>query len=842
MSSQRHYEGTTAAQGSFAGQAWIIVNSDLQGRALATLTLGPAAGITNNVGAVTAPGNVNTVRFSASAETPGDPAATLISGVVLDNTDVPIEGVTVSVEGAAIPPAVTDAEGQFVIASAPVGAVKVLVDGTTTTRAGEWPHLEYDVVTLPGRNNTVGQPIYLLPIDVPNGLAVSETVGGMLTIPDVPGLSLTVEPGTATFPGGSKSGVISATVVHADKVPMTPNFGQQPRLVLTIQPSGVIFDPPARITYPNLDGLAPGAITELYSFDHDLGQFVGIGTATVTEDGLLVESDPGVGVIKGGWHCEGNPAPTGECEPVRVLVTSFSPLIIEQGSTETASAIGLPDPGQYEWTTSDETAAALSDTQSPAVGVQGGAGLANLNVRFTNDDSGNEATATVQALSGTVTFQSQVIDQDDPENQQFESVSESEPIYGGSVAETSDDLQLMVDLPPTELRDKVTKFEWSVEGDGAEEYQPPDPGPDQDAWEVGDVRPNPGTLKFQVSVTFEGGTVINKSREFDVGIRTDDVAAIDYIDPVGVDLDQTDVGSDVLQYFPVFGFGPLDPEQKLKTGAYLGLFVAILGVESTEQLGGVIRPTVLEVALAVLSTAVLVEIVFDTGTVQDLTELLEENGITNLLFLNDAEKRYILNWQFKHAVNPVPRQLPSGTFLSYSEVDEFHINNATSYKLFNRFQVKYLVDDSGGFAGTPTFIKIDVAIGDTLNPIFFTIGFPNPQEGQPGPRNEDIVIDNDGHVVTQINDGTPVQIAVDGFNGVAHPKRWNHIGSRITLGIGTPSGTSGITTPQVYPTYNEYSNLVVTNTFGQAAEPIQNFAPAGTLPYPPNEAQAPFIP
>jgi hypothetical protein len=38
---------------------------------------------------------------------------------------------------------------------------------------------------------------------------------------------------------------------------------------------------------------------------------VAIGTGTVSEDGLLIQSDPGVGVLKAGWHCGGNPNPTG---------------------------------------------------------------------------------------------------------------------------------------------------------------------------------------------------------------------------------------------------------------------------------------------------------------------------------------------------------------------------------------------------------------------------------------------------------------------------------------------------------------------------------------------------
>jgi hypothetical protein len=49
----------------------------------------------------------------------------------------------------------------------------------------------------------------------------------------------------------------------------------------------------------------------MYSYDHDLSTFVAIGTATVTDDGAILRSDPGVGVLKAGWHCGGNPNQTG---------------------------------------------------------------------------------------------------------------------------------------------------------------------------------------------------------------------------------------------------------------------------------------------------------------------------------------------------------------------------------------------------------------------------------------------------------------------------------------------------------------------------------------------------
>ncbi|MCP4246248.1 MAG: hypothetical protein GY778_04290, partial [bacterium] len=144
-----------------------------------------------------------------------------------------------------------------------------------------------------------------------NGLYVDETQGGTLTLPQVPGFALEVAPGSATFPGGSRSGQISVTVVHNDRVPMVPNFGQQPRLIVTIQPAGARFEPPARLTLPNVEGLVPGEVTEMYSFDHDLGHFVSIGPATVSDDGMVMRSDPGVGIVKAGWHCGGNPAASG---------------------------------------------------------------------------------------------------------------------------------------------------------------------------------------------------------------------------------------------------------------------------------------------------------------------------------------------------------------------------------------------------------------------------------------------------------------------------------------------------------------------------------------------------
>lgn len=310
--------------GNLSGQPSVTVTTDSDGRVAATLTLGLQEGNANNLISVNFSGNQTfPASFTASGRAPGDPTQTIISGVVLDNSNVPIPGVTIravltntlnsnSGVTSSVAAVQADAQGQFNIPQAPVGFVKLLVDGSTALRTGNYPSLEYDLVTVAGQNNTLLQPIFLLPLNSANQLCVTaSTGGGTLTIPEAPGFSLTFGPGQVTFPGGSESGCVSVTVVHGDKIPMTPGFGQQPRFIVTIQPSGAIFSPPAPITLPNVDGLKPRQVTEMYSFDHDIGSFVAIGTGTVSDDGQVIRSNPGVGVLKAGWHCGGDPNTAG---------------------------------------------------------------------------------------------------------------------------------------------------------------------------------------------------------------------------------------------------------------------------------------------------------------------------------------------------------------------------------------------------------------------------------------------------------------------------------------------------------------------------------------------------
>jgi formylglycine-generating enzyme required for sulfatase activity len=91
--------------------------------------------------------------------------------------------------------------------------------------------------------------------------------------------------------------------------------GAAPPFAWTLQPAGATFDPPITIEYPNMSGLAPGAVAYFLSFDHDTGRFEIVASGHVTEDGSTIVTDPGVGLTLAGWGCNCPPySVTGDCE------------------------------------------------------------------------------------------------------------------------------------------------------------------------------------------------------------------------------------------------------------------------------------------------------------------------------------------------------------------------------------------------------------------------------------------------------------------------------------------------------------------------------------------------
>jgi hypothetical protein len=299
--------------GSLDGQPSLLRLTDVHGVARAVLKLGLDAGINNNVVAASFAGLTGLqATFTASGLAAGDPAQTRLSGVVLDNAQTPIPGAVVSIGGTALT-AITSDQGQFTIYNVPVGHVTLDIDPSGSPRPETFPHLAFETVTVAGQNNTIGQPILIPAVDTASAQIVGGAQPVTLTMEGVAGLSLTVFPNSVTFPNGATTGLLSISQVHLDKVPMQPpngSFFMPP--AWTIQPAGVHFDPPARITIPN-DGLPAGRVIDIFQFDHTLNQFINVGKGTVSDDGFVITSDPGFGITRAGWGGCGLPQPPQTC-------------------------------------------------------------------------------------------------------------------------------------------------------------------------------------------------------------------------------------------------------------------------------------------------------------------------------------------------------------------------------------------------------------------------------------------------------------------------------------------------------------------------------------------------
>lgn len=344
----------TQGGGRVAGGGRAVAISDGSGMSAAVFTLGPHAGFDRHLVAARFEGlTKEPAVFKASAFVAGDPATTRVSGVVLDNQAEPVPGVTMRIDGTDLATA-SDDQGRFVLEGVPVGHVMLSVDASTAARPGTWASLHFEMLTLAGIDNTLEKPIYILPLAQDSSRLVGGGEDVTLTVPEIPGLELTVLAGSTTFPDGSRTGVVSVTPVHADKIPMSPEAGMQPRVIVTIQPAGTRFDPPAAIAFPNVDGLAPGTVTEMFSFDHDIGDFVSIGTGTVSGDGLVVRSDPGFGVVKAGWHCSAQTSPDGSSANLTVRFRQQSPLPVCLNTRFTVTAEGRPPrDAAYGWEIDD---------------------------------------------------------------------------------------------------------------------------------------------------------------------------------------------------------------------------------------------------------------------------------------------------------------------------------------------------------------------------------------------------------------------------------------------------------------------------------------------------------
>jgi len=297
------------------------------------------------------PGGTAVIEFETLGLTPNPDAivcgrvfasqlATNAPGGTNQSINIPLAGVIITADGLEESVrAVTDQLGDFRLTNAPGGEFFVHIDGrliTNLTAGIRYPDLAYYPYvgklwkSIPGREVNIGE-IYL-PL-VAQGTLTSVSATGTTLIafppdvltqnPELAGVALTVPANALFSDGGTRGGSVGIAPVPPDRLPEKLPDGLDPAIVITVQTDGgQNFSQPVPVCFPNLTNaitgeppLPPGAKTALWSFNHDSGHWEVVGPMTISADGRLACSDPGVGIRQPGWHFAAPGAPGGSEPP-----------------------------------------------------------------------------------------------------------------------------------------------------------------------------------------------------------------------------------------------------------------------------------------------------------------------------------------------------------------------------------------------------------------------------------------------------------------------------------------------------------------------------------------------
>ncbi|MCB9728275.1 MAG: PKD domain-containing protein [Deltaproteobacteria bacterium] len=271
------------------------------------------------------PGDTGLPVVFGATGVPRGVGATAVEGRVFDAARRAVQGarVTLISQGLSVD---TDERGLFRIALAEVPAApyedRLLIDGSAAL-GGPHARIGFKVDVLPGRLNSILRDFYLPRLD--GGVRPSLDAQGRVLETLV--IERTFEPGRppsrVTVPAGTKitwpanlpdeDRVLTLIDIPSNRVPMPLPDGLYSEHLIALQPGSTRFEPPLPLELPNVDGLSPGAHIALLSFDHEVGRYLPVGSATVSADGLSVLSDPGSGIRVGAWHGGPPPKPPDKC-------------------------------------------------------------------------------------------------------------------------------------------------------------------------------------------------------------------------------------------------------------------------------------------------------------------------------------------------------------------------------------------------------------------------------------------------------------------------------------------------------------------------------------------------
>jgi RHS repeat-associated protein len=209
------------------------------------------------------------------------------------------------VNGSVIAQTDSDASGNFLFLDPPAGVLTMAVDTTPFDPTKAMPMYAIDVTVTAGQANVVGPFKVTLPPPPEAFVAINNAAQNQIvTNPDIPGVSITLPAGaTVTGWDGLVKNKIAIVRLLPDELPMPPPPGLTRSLYqFNLGTSmGGIPSVPLPVTLPNDQGAQPGEKVDI--FYYDAAPLVGAqgiwrkaGLGTVSQDGSVIVSDPGVGI------------------------------------------------------------------------------------------------------------------------------------------------------------------------------------------------------------------------------------------------------------------------------------------------------------------------------------------------------------------------------------------------------------------------------------------------------------------------------------------------------------------------------------------------------------------
>jgi RHS repeat-associated protein len=221
-----------------------------------------------------------------------------LAGVVKDSRNNPIPGVSISISGTELS-TITDASGVFKISNPVTGLQKIVIDGSTSPLNSEL--LKYPKTTISYNigafeKNVLENIVYLTPMNLLNAIEVSSTSSTTISNPDLPDVELVIPAGVTTFPDGSSVGSISVEKVSSDRISLPPPSFAVPSSVYVLEPSGVEFSQPVKVTLPNDNNFPEGIDLIILSKNSVTGSWEIDGKARVDAGGSTLTTMDGQGI------------------------------------------------------------------------------------------------------------------------------------------------------------------------------------------------------------------------------------------------------------------------------------------------------------------------------------------------------------------------------------------------------------------------------------------------------------------------------------------------------------------------------------------------------------------